>query len=133
MPFQILSLNFMTTFIITFNNLPKTSLIMCLQIFMNYLSLTSIILAMNLSKWTIIFMQLNVSSLQLYSAAFFEKTFSFVWTLNNFQNATLIYVLNHFSSLNALPTIIFALDFKVLTKIFYMFINLIQWHLFSTI
>ena len=102
----------MTTFIITFNNLPKTSLIMCLQIFMNYLSLTSIILAMNLSEWTVIFVQLNVSSLQLYSAAFFEKTFSFIWTLYNFQNATLIYVLNHFSSLNALPTIIFTLDFR---------------------
>ena len=100
---------------------------------MNNLSLTSIILAVNFPELTIIFMQLNISSLQLYGTAFFKKTFSFVRTLYNFQNATLIYVLNHFSSLNALTTIVFTLDFKIQTKIFNMVIYLIQWHLFSTI
>ena len=85
---------------------------------MNNLGLTSIVLAMNLSEWAIVFMQFNISSLQFYSAAFFEKAFAFVWALHD---------------LNTLPAIIFTLDFKVQTEILNMVINLIQWHLFSTI
>ncbi len=100
---------------------------------MNNLGLTSIVLAMNLSEWAIVFMQFNISSLQLYSTAFFEKAFAFVWALHDFQDTNLIYMLNHFPSLNTLPAIIFTLDFKVQTEILNMVIYLIQWHLFSTI
>lgn len=70
--FKILSLNFVTAFVIAFNNFIEAPVIMSLKIFMNYDSLTTGILALYSSVMAVDFVLVHLPSFHFDCATFFK-------------------------------------------------------------
>ena len=70
--FQVLSLNFAATLVVTLDYFTETSIVMSLKIFINYDRLTSRVLTLCSPKSARGFVLIHVSSFQSYIATLFE-------------------------------------------------------------
>ena len=126
MPFQILSLNLIATFIIAFDDFVQAPIIMRLKVFVNDHRRASIVLALNSSIVTCYLVRLHFSSLKLDNTALFKQGLTFIWAFYDFKRANIADVILHLTSWNACTAVILALNFKFLAIFSNMFIHIVE-------
>ena len=77
-------MDFAATFVVALYNFAKATIVVGLEVFVDYYCLAAQVLALNSAEVASDLVGFHLTALQFDGAPFFEKRFSFVWAFYNF-------------------------------------------------
>jgi hypothetical protein len=126
-------LDLLATFILTINDFVETTLIVCVQILIDYNCCTFLIWAINSAELADNLVRIHFLSFKADLATIFKQALSLIWAVNNFKRTILTNMVINFTFFNIQAALVLARNDSLGAFILYMLFHLIKSEVLSAL